>query len=53
VISDLNSIDSIKPEDNKSSTNLDSKRSEKGASTQELDQDMSNYDINSSKYSHL
>ncbi|EXX68185.1 uncharacterized protein OCT59_000379 [Rhizophagus irregularis] len=54
VISVFNSIDPIKSENNKSQTNFDPKENEKGAMTEELeDQDMSNYDINSSKYSHL
>ncbi|RGB23609.1 hypothetical protein C1646_774252, partial [Rhizophagus diaphanus] len=54
VISVLNSIDPIKSENNKLQTNFDPKENEKCASTEELeDQDMSNYDINSSEYSHL
>ncbi|GBB98212.1 hypothetical protein RclHR1_03170008 [Rhizophagus clarus] len=55
VISDLNSIDVIKSENNKLSINFDSKESEKDASTKELeDHDLSNCakecDLNSGEY---
>ncbi|GES74910.1 kinase-like domain-containing protein [Rhizophagus clarus] len=54
VILVLNSIDPIKSENNKLQMNFDSKENKKGALTKELEEhDLSNYNINFSKYSHL